>query len=77
MTHCYRSMAVYAMLFPLLMTLETEILSTETPDSLKQVIFVKSFNSVFFVSTVSGTCIKQFARAILENFCSYKKKKKS
>ena len=29
------------------MTLQTEILSTETSDFLKQIIFLKSFNSVF------------------------------
>ena len=36
------------------MTLQTEILSTETSDFLKQKVFLKSFNSVLYLSTVQS-----------------------
>ena len=37
------------------MTFKTNILSTETSDFLRQIIFLKSFNSVFFFVTASPT----------------------
>ena len=39
---------VYAMLLQFLMTLQTEILSTEASDFLKHAFFLKSFNSMLF-----------------------------
>ena len=45
--------AVYAMLAKFSMTLQTKILSTGTSAFLKQIIFIKSFNSVLYMLTSS------------------------
>ena len=43
-----------------LKTLQTEILSTETSDFLKQIIFLKSFNSVFNVNRYIAKIFQSF-----------------
>ena len=39
--------AIYAMLRRIFNDIKTEILSTETSDFFKQIVFLRSFNSVF------------------------------
>ena len=46
---------MYAMLHQFLLALQAEILSKGTSDNLKQIIFLRSFNSVFLVVTISST----------------------
>ena len=43
------------------MALQTEILSTETSDLLKQIIFLKSFKLVFFLCYFQVKCSKSYA----------------
>ena len=45
-----------------LMTLQTEILSTETSDFLKEIFFLKSVNSVLYVSISSAYTAKNIHR---------------
>ena len=46
---CISKGAVYAMVRQFSMTLQIEILATEPSDFLKQIIFLRSFNSVLYV----------------------------
>ena len=45
---------VYVMLDQFLMVLQAEIISTENSDYLKQIIFLRPFNSMFPVVTISS-----------------------
>ena len=46
---------VYDMLLQFLVTLQTEILLTETSDCLSQIIFLKSFDSLFKLNRINQT----------------------
>ena len=49
------------MLLQISVTLQTEILSVETSDFLKQIIFLKSFNSVFNVCMLREENLRAWA----------------
>ena len=54
------------------MTLQTEILSTETSDFLKVIIFLKSFNSELRYAKIGGLTIIITVIALIPYFFGYK-----